>query len=141
MGLDWRTICGNITADNEPVKSMAEKNAPSGSVAKLARLRQNYQTVQAQVQSLGYVLPGTVQKRHYRCGKPNCHCAKGLLHGPYYQWTRKVRGKTVNVNLDQASAAQVKGWIQNNRKLRQLCHQLERTSLAVLKASTKMCHS
>jgi len=120
---------------------MTEKNVPSGSVAKLAKLRQNYQTAKAQVQTLGYVLPGTVQKRQYRCGKPNCHCAKGLLHGPYYQWTRKISGKTVNVNLDPASAAQVKAWIQNNRKLRQLCHRLERTSLAVLEASKMMRHS
>ncbi len=120
---------------------MTEKKAPAGSVAKLAKLRQQYQGVQAQVHTLGYVLPGTVQKRQYRCGKPTCHCAQGLLHGPYYQWTRKVSGKTVNVNLDPATVQQVKAWIRNNRKLRQLCHRLERTSLAVLKASTPMRHS
>ena len=63
---------------------------------------------------------------------------EGLLHGPYYQWTRKISGKTVNLNLDPASAKQVKKWIQNNRKLRKLCHRLEKTSLAVLQTSTSM---
>jgi hypothetical protein len=62
---------------------------------------------------------------------------EGILHGPYYQWTRKVNGKAVNINLDTASAQQVKEWIQNNRKLSKLCRRLEKTSLAVLKTEQK----
>ena len=42
---------------------------------------------------------------------------EGILHGPYYQWTRKVNGKTVNISLDPESAKTVKEWIQNNRGL------------------------
>jgi hypothetical protein len=63
---------------------------------------------------------------------------KGNLHGPYYQWIRKINGKTVNINLDYESAKRVKEWIQNNRKLRKLCHRLEKTSLAVLQTNTRM---
>jgi len=118
---------------------MGEKNTITASSTRLAKLRQDYQRTKAQIQALGYVIPGTVQKRLYRCGKPNCCCVKeNRLHGPYYQWTRKVGGKTVNINLDPQSATRVKEWIQNNRKLRQLCRYLEKTSLAVLKSSTKM---
>ena len=29
-------------------------------------------------------LRGAVCKQMKRCGKPNCKCAKGELHGPYY---------------------------------------------------------
>jgi hypothetical protein len=100
---------------------------------RLAQLQQAYQAAKAQIQTLGYVIPGSVQKRRYRCGKPNCRCVlEGLLHGPYYQWTRKVGGKTINLNLDPQSAHLVKQWIQNNRRLRQLCRRLERISLAAL---------
>src|SRR5690242_19688912 len=28
-------------------------------------------------------LPGRLQVRNVRCGKPNCRCAQGQLHGPY----------------------------------------------------------
>jgi hypothetical protein len=116
-----------------------KKNIPPGVAPKLAKLRQDYARAKAPIQALDYVLAGTVQKRQYRCGKPNCRCATaGLLHGPYYQWTRKISGKTVNVNLDRVSAQQVKQWIQNNRKLRQLCHRLEKTSLAVLQTNRSM---
>ena len=29
-------------------------------------------------------IPGDLNARFVRCGKPNCKCAKGELHGPYY---------------------------------------------------------
>jgi hypothetical protein len=109
---------------------------PSASETKLAKLRRAYEAAKAQIQALGYVIPGTVQRRQYRCGKPNCRCVtEGILHGPYYQWTRKVSGKTVNVNLDTETAKKVKDWIQNDRNLRKLCRRLEKTSLAVLQTS------
>lgn len=63
---------------------------------------------------------------------------EGNLPGPYYQWTRKISGQTVNINLDIESAKKVKEWIQNNRSLRKLCRRLERTSLAVLQTNTIM---
>lgn len=30
------------------------------------------------------MLPGTVCRQMVRCGKPNCKCAQGQLHGAYY---------------------------------------------------------
>jgi hypothetical protein len=112
---------------------------PAATETTLAKLRRDYEAAKAQIQALGYVIPGTVQRRLYRCGKPNCRCmTEGILHGPYYQWTRKVSGKTVNINLDTASTKKVKEWIQNNRNLRKLCRRLEKTSLAALQASTTM---
>ena len=112
---------------------------PSASEKKLAKLRRDYEAAKAQIQALGYVIPGTVQRRQYRCGKPNCRCVtEGILHGPYYQWTRKVSGKTVNINLDTDTATKVKDWIRNDRNLRKLCRRLEKTSLAVLQTSVPM---
>ena len=29
-------------------------------------------------------LPGSLRKRHMRCGKRSCRCRTGALHGPYY---------------------------------------------------------
>jgi hypothetical protein len=30
------------------------------------------------------ILPGVVRPQMVRCGNPNCRCARGRLHGPYY---------------------------------------------------------
>lgn len=37
-------------------------------------------------------LPGTVHEQYIRCGKPNCRCAQGKLHGPYYYRFWRDRG-------------------------------------------------
>jgi hypothetical protein len=30
------------------------------------------------------LLPGSIHATYARCGKPNCKCARGEPHGPYY---------------------------------------------------------
>jgi hypothetical protein len=42
------------------------------------------------------------------------------LHGPYWQWTAKVNGKTVNRRLTQREAELYQGWIANDRRHRAL---------------------
>jgi hypothetical protein len=118
---------------------MSKKKNLTGSPTQLAKLRETFEAARAQIQTLDYMIPGTLQKRLYRCGKANCRCkSQGPLHGPYYQWTRKIDGKTVNISLDPKSATRVKECIQNNRKLRQLCRQMEKASLAALQITTPM---
>ena len=51
----------------------------------------------AAIASSGMVLPGSITQRRTRCGRRNCACHADppRLHGPYWQWTRKVAAKTV----------------------------------------------
>jgi hypothetical protein len=113
---------------------MTTKNGKQQRARQLQRLQQDYDQLKQEIVALGHVVPGSVQKREYRCGKPNCRCmTEGILHGPYYQWTRKIRGTTVNINLEKQAAITVQEWIRNNRKLRKLCSNLEKKSLAMLK--------
>jgi hypothetical protein len=51
---------------------------------------------------LGFALPGTITRRMTRCGKPSCRCQADQdprLHGPYIQWTRAVKAKTITKTL------------------------------------------
>lgn len=86
----------------------------------LAQLVQQYQRIWDDIHILGYAVSGSVVKRTYKCGKPTCRCQKDptAMHGPYYQWTRKLAGKTVGMNLDKQLVSEVKKWIQNGRTLR-----------------------
>jgi hypothetical protein len=39
------------------------------------------------------LLNGSIHMEWKRCGKPNCRCARGLLHGPFYyrRWRESGR--------------------------------------------------
>jgi hypothetical protein len=59
-----------------------------------------------QVSQLGDFQPGSISSPTRRCGKPSCHCANpnDPGHGPHYQLTQKVEGKTVTQSLPSSAA-------------------------------------
>jgi len=65
-----------------------------------------------------------------RCGTAGCRCHADppRLHGPYYQWTRKVKGKTVTVRLSEQQARLLKQWIANARRLDKTLAEMQRLS-------------
>ena len=87
--------------------------------------------IQAALGQIGFTLPGTITIRHARCGKPRCACAADppSLHGPYIQWTRTVKGKTVTRLLTPAQYQAYAPWFANTRRLRALAAELEALSL------------
>lgn len=93
---------------------------------KLASYERSYRQLAAQLASIGYIAAGSVAKRHNRCGKANCgcHAEPPRLHGPYWQWTAKVDGKTVNKRLTEREARLYLEWIANDRKARSLLTQM-----------------
>jgi hypothetical protein len=36
------------------------------------------------------MLNGSIHESYSRCGKPNCKCARGELHGPYYHRHQRI---------------------------------------------------
>ena len=92
---------------------------------------QNYQTLQRALSQVGYFRRGTLLKRFMACGKSGCACQASppRLHGPYYQWTRKVDGKTVTVRLTREQADLLAVWIATGRELHRITAQMERLSL------------
>jgi hypothetical protein len=82
------------------------------------------------------VLPGSVVVRHMRCGKPGCACKAipPTLHGPYIQWTRSVRGKTVTRFLNEDQLARYQPWFDNARRIKELVAKLEIASVHALEA-------
>jgi hypothetical protein len=85
------------------------------------------------------VLPGSVIRRHMRCGKPGCACKADppALHGPYIQWTRTVDGKTVTRFLTEDELARYQSWFDNARRLRELVAKLEIASVHALEAERR----
>ncbi len=92
----------------------------------LALYEHRYRELAAQLVDIGYIRSGSLALRHNRCGKPNCRCHADppQLHGPYWQWTAKIDGKTVNRRLTPAQAEMYSEWIDNDRQLRALVEQM-----------------
>jgi len=88
--------------------------------SQLAGYERRYRELAAQLADIGYIVAGSLAQRHNRCGKPNCACHADppQLHGPYWQWTAKVNGKTVNRRLTQRQAELYQEWIDNDRRQR-----------------------
>lgn len=100
--------------------------ATKRTTARLDNYQRRYRELARQLADIGYITPGSVASRFNRCGKANCACHADppKLHGPYWQWTAKVNGKTVNRRLNAREAQLYKEWIGNDRKARTLIAQM-----------------
>jgi hypothetical protein len=93
--------------------------------------RRSYEAVKEPLRYLGFVRPGSLVRRFMPCGKLSCHCMADppVLHGPYYQWTIKVLGKTKTLRLSAEQARLCEEWIANHRKLKDIVRKMEALSL------------
>ena len=89
-----------------------------------------FKTLKASLVDLGPLRRGTVLRRFVPCGRPGCRCQADppQLHGPYYEWSRKVKGKTVTVRVTPEQARLLKQWIANARRLDEIVNEMQRLS-------------
>ena len=93
----------------------------------------------AAIASTGKVLPGSITERRTRCGRRNCGCHADppRLHGPYWQWTRKIAAKTICRWLSADQHGDYTPWIDNDRRLRELLARLEALGTAAFEADPR----
>ena len=93
--------------------------------------RRQFEAYRNELNQIGFILTGSVTKRFMRCSTVGCKCQTDpkALHGPYYEWTRKVRGKTVSVRLKQKEAEQLMEWIENKRRFYEIISKMEKITL------------
>jgi hypothetical protein len=103
------------------------------------RYRRRFEELKRELQRLEYFSKGTVLKRMMKCGKARCACRTDPTkrHGPYFEWTYKANGKTVNVRLTPDAAPLYKAASQQYRKLKTLLRRLERLSQTALRHQSK----
>jgi hypothetical protein len=82
--------------------------------------------------TLGFISPGSLVVRHTSCGKPSCRCQADppQRHGPYYQWSRAVAGKTISRRLNEPQAELYRDWIANRQRIEAILTKMEETSAA-----------
>lgn len=95
---------------------------------------QRFRQARQELDQIEYFLKGTVLKRMMKCGRPQCACHRdpAQRHGPYFEWTYKVAGKTVNVKLSPQAAPLYLAATKQHRKLKTILARLERLSRTAL---------
>ena len=78
--------------------------------------RAEYQRLTRQLRSVGWISEGYVQDRGPGAG------------GPCYQWTRKVKGKTLSVALSKEQFHWLKEAIENWKAVKQTLKRMQRLS-------------
>src|SRR5438552_7973541 len=86
----------------------------------LRQIQAEYARFRARLSQVGWISEGYVQDRGPGAG------------GPCYQWTRKVKGKTVSVALSEEQFRWLKKAIQNWKSMQDTIKQMQRLSRAEL---------
>lgn len=102
---------------------------------KLDRHLCKFEECRKELGKIGFILTGSIVKRFMQCGKESCRCMSDstFKHGPYYEWTRKVKGKTVSVRLTEEDANILAEWIKNKKRFYEVISKMERITLDALK--------
>ena len=98
-----------------------------------------FQELRTELAQIEYFCKGTVLARRMKCGKPQCAChtQPSKRHGPYYEWTYKAQGKTVNVRLTKEAAPLYQAAARQYRTLKTILNRLEKISRQALAKSAK----
>ncbi len=98
---------------------------------RLADYEARYSELAQELAEIGLIWSGSITRRHMRCGTPGCRCHADPpeLHGPYYQWTAKVRGKTITRYLSSNEVRLYREWIANDRRMRRLINQMRQVAV------------
>lgn len=96
----------------------------------LTTYARNFAALKQELTELSYFCKGTVMKRMMKCGQQRCACHQdpAKRHGPYFEWTYKEKGKTVNRRLRPEEAPIYQAAIQQYRKLQSVLKQMEQVS-------------
>jgi hypothetical protein len=92
---------------------------PSQSSTQLEACSTRLRQLADQLANTGFTSPGTLVRRFMPCGKPGCRCQADppQLHGPYWDWSRSLNGRTVSRRLSEPQARLYQEWIANRRRL------------------------
>jgi integrase len=75
------------------------------------------------------VLSASLVQISRRCGREGCHCSTGEKHVGHYL-TRRVGGKTRTVYVPEELVEEVRKWVGEHKRLKQLVQEITELSIA-----------
>jgi hypothetical protein len=84
------------------------------------------------------VLAASFGTSTHRCGRPSCRCHHG---GPLHQGqhlTFKEKGKTRSVYVPKDLLPEVRTWLAEHKRLKNLLHEIHQLTVALLRARARL---
>jgi hypothetical protein len=96
--------------------------------------------LQARLSRLGSdqpLLAATLTEVRKRCGRKTCHCATGGELHTAWHLTYKDEGKTRTVYVPQDLLDDVRSWIDNHKRHKDLLAEIHQLTVALIKSHTR----
>ncbi len=95
-----------------------------------AEMRRLARQLSTEAGLIRWLASGSLVRRYTVCGKPGCRCQAEppQRHGPYWQWTKKVAGKTVTRRLSPDEARLFRKWLGDRQRLQRTLAAMEEVS-------------
>jgi hypothetical protein len=86
------------------------------------------------------VLAASLNAYTHRCGRPTCRCHHGGPLHPGQHLTFKQDGKTRSVYVPQDLLSEVRSWIDEHKRLKQLLHEIHLLTVALVRSHARHQH-
>lgn len=95
-------------------------------------IEKRIERIKLELQNIGPMRPGSLNKQHTVCGKSGCRCVDSQnprRHGPYYQLSYVHQGKSTSRFIRPQFVKMVKVELSNYKKFRSLMEKWVRLAL------------
>ncbi len=100
----------------------------------MTREERKVQQLRAKLATLGPMLPGSISEQWNVCGTPGCRCKDANnpeKHGPYYQLSFTVGGKSSTMFIKKEDSPEVRRRLKRYQQFKTLCGDLVHAYVAL----------
>ncbi len=100
----------------------------------MTKEQRKIEQIKQKLLKLGPMLPGSISEQWNVCGTPGCKCKsrkQPIKHGPYYQLSFSLKGKSSTFFIKKQDLAEVQKRIQQYKKFKELNMELTRAYVAL----------
>jgi hypothetical protein len=95
----------------------------------MSSVQKRIDSIKADLLALGPMLPGSISEQWNVCGKAGCRCKNPddpQKHGPYYQLSFTIGGKSSTMFVKKEDLGEVRERIEKHKRFRDLSVELAR---------------
>lgn len=100
----------------------------------MTREERKVDQLKVKLEKLGPMLPGSISEQWNVCGTPGCRCKnakKPVKHGPYYQLSFTVGGRSSTMFIKKEDLREARRRIKRYQQFKTLCSELVHACVAL----------